>query len=159
MNVFAFSDNPMLCAEWQCDKHVNKMCIEATQILNTALHRVDASDIAFYGKTHTNHPCCMWAARSFENWRWLYQHAMALGGEFSARYGGDHKSVTKLRSLDLARVREVIPYSEFEQPPQAMPDEVKQECTYTAYREYYRQYKQPQDWFSYEKGRSPPSWL
>ena len=39
MNIFYLSDDPQICAEQHCDKHVVKMCIEYAQLLSTA-HRV-----------------------------------------------------------------------------------------------------------------------
>ena len=39
MNIFYLSDDPQLCAEQHCDKHVVKMCIEYAQLLSTA-HRI-----------------------------------------------------------------------------------------------------------------------
>ena len=41
MNIFYLSDDPQICAEQHCDKHVVKMCIEYAQLLSTA-HRVHA---------------------------------------------------------------------------------------------------------------------
>ncbi len=159
MQVFAFDKDQTLCAKWQCDKHVVKIVLEATQILNTALYINDADDLAFYGKTHTNHPCCQWAAESFPNWLWLYHYIMALGDEYTYRYSGMHKSVKKtLRNIDLSDVIKVIPDGRFTQPPQAMPDDVKQDDTYEAYKDYYREYKYGEMEFKYT-GRDMPEWL
>ena len=39
MNIFALSSDPETAAKWHCDCHVNKMIIEAAQMLSTA-HRI-----------------------------------------------------------------------------------------------------------------------
>ena len=45
-------------------------------------------------------------------------------------------SITKCKT-PLANQPENIPHEEFEQPPQCMPDEYKDECSIQAYWNYY----------------------
>ena len=38
MNIFKLDENPFVCAKYHCDKHVPKMGLETTQMMNTAIH-------------------------------------------------------------------------------------------------------------------------
>tara|TARA_B100000900_G_scaffold249082_1_gene211989 strand:- start:281 stop:532 length:252 start_codon:yes stop_codon:yes gene_type:complete len=61
---------------------------------------------------------------------------MALGDEYTRRYGKKHLSITKCW-WPLSRVPHGIPEKGFTQPPQAMPDEYKDKCSIQAYWNYY----------------------
>ena len=63
-----------------------------------------------------------------------------LHEEFKKRYGKDHMSFVKLKGI-LREVPENIPNVPFTQPLQAMPDDVKNKDSITAYRNYYIKYK------------------
>ena len=58
MNIFFLDDDPKMCAQAHCDKHVVKMILEYAQIMSTA-HRVlnSPSDLteSMYKITHENH--------------------------------------------------------------------------------------------------------
>ena len=41
MNIFLLHENPVLCAEQHCDKHVVKMVIEYAQLMSTAHRYLD----------------------------------------------------------------------------------------------------------------------
>ena len=38
MNIFKLDENPFVCARYHCDKHVPKMGLETTQLMNNAIH-------------------------------------------------------------------------------------------------------------------------
>ena len=61
---------------------------------------------------------------------------MALGDEYTKRYGKKHLSIVKCAEF-LATPPKHIQGEEFVQPPQAMPDEYKDECSIQAYWNYY----------------------
>jgi hypothetical protein len=65
-----------------------------------------------------------------------------LHKEFQIRYGEYkyHQSFAKLKGI-LREVPENIPNVPFTQPLQAMPDDVKNIDSITAYRDYYIKYK------------------
>lgn len=88
MNIFILDNDPVLAAQWQCDKHVVKMILESTQLLSTA-HWLNASK-GPYKPTHAHHPCTKWVSESRENYLWLCEHAHALLEEYKARYGKEH---------------------------------------------------------------------
>ena len=61
---------------------------------------------------------------------------IALGDEYTKRYGKTHLTITKCK--DALRVEPFgIDYNGFKQPPQAMPDEYKNDCSLQAYWNYY----------------------
>ena len=163
MNIFALSDDPKLAAQYHCDKHVNKMLLESVQILNGSLYERDLDDLAFYGYNHKHHPCTLWAAESWANFEWLVRLTHHLNNEWRLRYDHDehHTSYRKLLSNWRADGGWAVPAFEEQRTPfaQAMVDDVKQDDSIAAYRDYYRQYKQPADWFEYSRGRDSPEWL
>ena len=69
---------------------------------------------------------------------WLYNHMIALGEEYTKRYGKTHLTITKCK-IPLMFLPPLIPCNqEFKQPPQAMPDEYKVVGdSITAYWNYY----------------------
>ena len=61
---------------------------------------------------------------------------MALGNEYTKRYGKTHLTITKCKDF-LAVPPANIQGDEFTQPPQAMPDIFKRACAIHAYWLYY----------------------
>ena len=119
MNIFYLDKCPHKAAELQYNKHVVKMILESAQMLCTAHHCIMGEDADVPYKTaHKNHPSTIWARQSGQNYAWLYHHMMALGNKLAILPGG-------------------ILETGFEQPPQCMPDEYKDECSVQAYWNYY----------------------
>jgi hypothetical protein len=124
-----------------CDRHVVKMILESAQMLSTAHRVIDKSDNELlYKEAHKNHPSTKWVRKSHLNYQWLYAHFVALGEEYTTRYGKVHMSITKLKSF-LKTPPKLIPQEIFSEPPCCMPDEYKQSNTVEAYRTYYRKDK------------------
>lgn len=161
MNVFILHEDPAQAASALVDKHVTKMVLEGVQILNTALHQSGNSDLAFYGATHKNHPWCLWAAESYEQWRLVADYTDAIGWEFIERYGKTHKSHEKMTGFDIEAIADALSRSGPVNPseaPQTILDQYEQADTIEAYREYYRNEKLSQEWAVYERG-TRPEWL
>ena len=137
MNIFYLHKDPVEAAKLQYNKHVVKMILESAQMLCTAHHEImgDDADVP-YKRAHVNHPSTIWARRSAQNYVWLYDHFVALAQEYKKRYGKDHLSYTKCDPY-LRFLPGGLPYTGFTQPPQAMPDEYKDECSLQAYWNYY----------------------
>lgn len=150
MNIFYLDTCPIRAAQQQCDKHVVKMILESAQMLSTAHHEF-GSERAVYKSTHKNHPSTVWARECTSNYRWLYEHMMALGDEYTKRYGKVHLSIEKCREA-LREPPEGMPWNveayrlyhiskadiiEHTPPPQCMPDEYKRHDAVEAYRLYY----------------------
>jgi hypothetical protein len=95
MNIFYLDEDPKICAQYHCDKHVVKMIIEYAQLLSTA-HRVldgfegygasksgnrqvkiwtihDSRDEILYKATHVNHPSNIWTRSSVKNYHYMFQ--------------------------------------------------------------------------------------
>jgi len=136
MNIFYLHKDPYKAAELQYNKHVVKMILESAQMLCTAHHHYEIFTEVPYKKAHYNHPSTIWCRQNKNQYRWLYNHMIALGQEYTARYNKEHMSITKCR-LPLFQYPVGIPEGKFEQPPQCMPDEYKDECSIKAYWNYY----------------------
>ena len=137
MNIFYLHKDPVEAAKLQYNKHVVKMILESAQMLCTAHHEIMGDDANVpYKRAHVNHPSTIWARRSAQNYVWLYDHFVALAQEYKKRYGKDHLSYTKCEPY-LRFLPGGLPHTGFTQPPQAMPDEYKDECSLQAYWNYY----------------------
>ena len=136
MNIFYLDKCPKKAARLQYNKHVVKMILESAQMLCTA-HHVDihGKDVP-YKIAHKNHPSTVWCRQSKPHYEWLYNHMIALGREYNKRYNKVHLSITKCADV-LKYVPGGIYDNGFTQPPQAMPDEYKDECSIQAYWNYY----------------------
>jgi hypothetical protein len=135
LNIFYLHEDPRKAAEYQYNKHVVKMILESAQMLCTAHHHYGDGDNVPYKKAHYNHPSTIWVRENSLHYDWLYEHMMALGDEYTRRYGKTHLSITKCGHLRAAPID--IPHEPFEQPPQCMPDEYKDDCSLQAYWNYY----------------------
>jgi len=135
LNIFYLHEDPRKAAEYQYNKHVVKMILESAQMLCTAHHHYGNGDNVPYKKAHYNHPSTIWVRENSLHYDWLYEHMMALGSEYKRRYGRTHMSIDKCGHLHEAPAD--IPHEPFEQPPQAMPDEYKDDCSLQAYWNYY----------------------
>ena len=135
MNIFYLDECPKKAAELQYNKHVVKMILESAQMLCTAHHHYGNGDNVPYKKAHYNHPSTIWVRQNSIHYDWLYDHMIALGNEYTKRYGKTHLSITKCK--DLVYLPPSIPTVMFNQPPQCMPDEYKDKCSIQAYWNYY----------------------
>ena len=141
MNIFYLDEDPEVAAIVQYNKHVVKMILESAQMLCTAHHcygdREQKENVP-YKQAHLNHPSTIWARKSKATYMWLYEHMLALGHEYTHRYGKVHKSITKCKDFLSIAPQEINKYASFTQPPQAMPDQYKVPgCSITAYWNYY----------------------
>lgn len=149
MNIFYLDNNPMVCAQMHCDKHVVKMILESCQLLSTA-HRVLDNELpshldgALYKSTHKNHPSAIWVRNSKTNYHWLCDLTIELCFEYTHRYGKIHKAQRdNLVELLWYNTPKNIIDAPFTEPTPAMPDDVKvNDDSITSYRNYYIQHKQ-----------------
>jgi hypothetical protein len=118
------------------------MILETAQLLSTAHNELDGGQIA-YKSTHKNHPSAVWARANRENYTWLQRHLMALGDEYTRRYGRVHKTI-QTHSQSLLEPPRGISDGDFTDPPQCMPDECKRPDAVQGYQVYYN-YK-ADDW-------------
>jgi hypothetical protein len=139
MNIFYLHKNPYKAAQYQYNKHVVKMILESAQMLCTAHHCYGSAKQQAnvpYKQAHLNHPSTVWARQSRETYMWLYYHMIGLGDEYTKRYNKQHLTITKCGEF-LSTPPKYIKGNEWVQPPQAMPDEYKDNCSVKAYWNYY----------------------
>ena len=158
MNIFYFDDSPVTSAEAQPDKMLVKMPLETAQMLCTAHRELDGDEYAdangLYKTAYKNHPCTMWARECNENYSWLYAHFLALGMEYTYRYGKEHASITKL-AKPLMHFPKNIKSGKMTTVAQAMPDQYKNKDPIKAYRAYCINEKTYAQW---NKNRAKPIW-
>jgi len=175
MNIFFLDRDVRTAAQYHCDKHVVKMILESAQLLSAA-HRVldgtmsietsasnrktknwklnDEREAVMYKVSHLNHPSAVWARSNIDHYRWLYDLFYQLIGEYKYRYDGKYHKCEALL-LPLFASPENIPIVDWQDPPQAMPDDCKTADTVEAYRNYYRTHKRRMaNW----KVRGTPIW-
>jgi hypothetical protein len=174
MNRFILDENPVVAAQYHCDKHVVKMILEEAQMLCTA-HRiidgneyVDASsgrkikrwrlnddrEVLLYKATHVGHPCTQWVMESNNNYNWAVVLFLALLNEYAVRYGKVHKCQGMVDLLK--NPPQNIRVGHLTQFPQAMPDDCKQENPIDGYRDYYINHKAR---FAKWTNREIPEWF
>lgn len=175
MNLFYLDENPELCAQYHCDKHVVKMILETAQLLSTA-HRVldgepyfklsktkrrikywklpDDREYELYQTVNINHPVAVWVRSSSANYRFAYALFKELIKEFHYRYNKCHKTEKLL--IPLKELPHNISHGSFTTPALAMPEKYFNSDPVKAYRDYYRFGKK--EILTYTK-RSKPYWL
>ena len=120
MNIFILDNDPIIAAQLQCDKHVVKMIVESGQMLSTVHRMVDGvmerrpsksgsmlqyfkldddRETILYKACHYNHPSTIWTRENSHNYKWHYSHFTALCDEYTFRYGKQHATDRKLRSI------------------------------------------------------------
>tara|TARA_Y100000361_G_C11119892_1_gene322586 strand:- start:87 stop:596 length:510 start_codon:yes stop_codon:yes gene_type:complete len=163
MNIFVLSQNPITAAKMMCDKHIPKMIVESAQMMASALRRHGATDDMMpltkagtpYKGGYKHHPCTVWVGDSYANFMWLSHHAEALLDEYYERFGKVHAchnpiyQMSSMKSVFATSTRDYLtPFA------QAMPDEYKNRCAVTAYRNYYHS----KTFAKWEKGTPSPKW-
>ena len=149
MNIFVVDMNPKKAAQMLCDQHVVKMCLETAQMLCTVA-RKNGFEVP-YKSAHPKHPCTLWVGETKGNWDWLVSHGLALGEEYTKRYGKIHKShlvIKEIAKLPIDLPKGTTPFA------QAMGEEFKKTNPVEAYRAYYQsktfarwKYTEPPTWF------------
>lgn len=125
MNIFYLDKDPEQAAKYMYNKHVVKMILESAQLLCTAHIVLDGDDANVpYKATHKNHPSAIWARESADNYAWLYFHMLALGEEYTRRYGKKHLTIIKCEDVlgDIPRNMVNLAATPM---PQCMPDQYK----------------------------------
>jgi hypothetical protein len=175
MNIFFLDRNTATCARYHCDKHVVKMILESAQLLCTA-HRLidgvlytgktktgrnmkrwllsDRRENVLYKASHVNHPSAIWVRQNSLHYDWLRELMGSLLREYSYRYDKTHKCAEIYRELQIKP--NGIATVEWQDPPQAMPDDAKVSGdSVLAYRNYYCMHKRRMAKWKY---RDTPDW-
>ena len=163
MNIFVLDLDPQVAARMHCDKHIPKMCVEAAQMMASALRRHGATDEQMpltksgtpYKGGYHHHPCTVWAGESQENWMSLAHHAMQLCEEYYKRFNKMHACTDPI--YHMIGLQKIIPNTELTPFAQAMPDEYKDDDPVVAYRAYYMSKMDSPGGVHY-RHTSPPDW-
>jgi hypothetical protein len=183
MNLFILSTCPIEAAQQQCDKHVPKMIVESGQMLSTTHRMLDGTmekrpsksgktmvkywrmenkhyETTLYNAVHTAHPCTVWSMESSENYKWHYEHFLALCDEYTYRYGKIHKTDRVLRdilSIMPVNIPQKNKLTEFKLAMKANPECIALGDPVKAYQAFY-QTKQDRFKMVWTK-RDVPSWF
>ena len=149
MNIFVLDENPVIAANYACDKHVVKMILESAQMLCA----VQPEGTAPYKRSFYNHPCTKWVRASTENYEWLIDHAMGLCSEYTRRYDKVHKSQKVIEWCNANRPE--LPTGSLTEHHKCMPDHCKTESVVESYRQYYVIEK---SYFAQWKDGNIPEW-
>ena len=180
MNLFILDNDPVKAAQLQCDKHVVKMIVESAQMLSTA-HRMldgvetkrpsksgktmskywelnDDREAVLYKAVHMHHPCTIWTMETLANYKWHYDHFIALCNEYKYRYNKVHATDTLLRHY-LYWPPSKIKTGKLTKQPLAMKS--NPECMFDDVVKSYRAfYQTKQDRFKMAwTGREIPEWF
>ena len=165
MNLFILSLLQKEIAEGMMDKHVNKILLEAVQMLCCAKRLLEPSDPIneqLYKISHKNHPVSIWCRKSRQNFVWVLELVEALHNEWRYRY--NHPNTTFHKSYLVALLlKENTPGEElFEENgltpfTLAMPDVYKTSNPVESYRNYYMS-NDKRRIASWNKGRDKPEW-
>lgn len=169
MNIFATSECPEESAIVLPDLHINKMPVEACQLLSYVaspwfhnygtLPKKDGTPYSTKKNPHLKHPCTIWTAASADNAQWLIYHGFMLCEEFERRYNKKHACYdTLLAALSLFPNGNFSNHTPF---IRAMPDELKFDKTIDTFQAY-KKYLATKEWIADNYVRLPqrkPSWI
>jgi hypothetical protein len=146
MNIFVLHYSTVDCAKYHCDQHVNKMILEYTQLLCTAMYLKGLWEEGMYYPTHHNHPCTQWLLKEGAHLVWLYRliHQLHMERLKINPKAEEHKSL-KVAAIAIANVlnnKQYMFLPDFllivDSPALAMPDECKTSFVIDSYIKYYK---------------------
>lgn len=161
MNIFFLDEDPKICAEMHCDKHVVKMVIEYAQLLSTAHRLIDGMqyedrtargarikrwrhpDTVFentlYKASHIGHPSQKWCMENTANYKWLAELWIHLCHEYTHRYGRKHLTQEKLDGILQQLPKNLTPGVWYQPPPamSAYPQCIVEGNSLQSYHNYY----------------------
>lgn len=149
MNIFFLDRDIEECAKAHVNKHAIKQGLEIVQLLCTAINLSGGQ--AHYKTTHKNHPCSIWVRSNKKHWKYTKQLGLEIFKEYTYRYGKIHKSQPILEALECPE----LPDSDWQDPPQCLPEDCKDSDAVEAYRKYYITHKQH---IAQWKNREIPGW-
>lgn len=132
MNIFVTSPSPVQSAMWLDDKRVNKMVLETAQLLSAAV--IMRGGVSKYALTHYNHPCGVWARQTSSNFKWLYQHGIALADVYKLAYGRNHACIPIIE--ECYKQNKLIPSGLITPFANATPYKSSTEPIHLIYRKY-----------------------
>lgn len=146
MNFMILSEDPVECAYFHPDKHINSQIKEAVQMM-VIPHWMKAKDqpayklnlpVDFPKPTHEKHPCSVWVRYSQQNYEWAMALLNALCKEKRRRFIFPHEY--ECWRDWLAENMYYLKFKQVDRTPfaQAMPEQYyKYGKAVEAYREYF----------------------
>ena len=166
MNVFLLDEDPELCAQYTCDKHISIGIQNISYILCGVMKNKGISYCYDLSKAKLSHPFVKWGGERDERFLWLRELGMHLCREFSYRYSrnGTHNHSCEhiVRDVYLKEEERNIRWKKEEhkvnidKAPMCIPDYLKDESTIKSYRNYYLSKKSHM--LQYTK-RNVPNWI
>jgi len=137
MNIFHLDKDPVLCAQYHCDKHVVKMILETGQMLCTAYQRHYGLKDDLYKPAYPHHPMTKWVGDSGGNFYFTIKLFDALLTEYTSRYNKVHKTSKIILLFNSKYKKWQNMEGDFTTPPLCMPDEYKLNDYVQSYKNYY----------------------
>ena len=142
MNIFCTNECPIQSAREHCNVHVVKMILEYSQLLSTA-HRITDGDsyadqAGLYKATHKNHPSAVYARKSTQHYRWVWECLNEIHSIYEAKSGKVHKGKRILDALSVFPLE--MSDEGFELPTLAMPDQYKSHAVFGGRTKAYQMY-------------------
>jgi len=156
MNIFHLDKDPVLCAQYHCDKHVVKMILETGQMLCTAYQRHYGLKDDLYKPAYPHHPMTKWVGDSGGNFYFTIKLFDALLTEYTSRYNKVHKTSKIILLFNSKYKKWQNMEGDFTTPPLCMPDEYKLNDYVQSYKNYYIGEKMYFAKYNYSK---TPYWL
>lgn len=136
MNIFVVDKDPRVAASQLCDKHIVKMPLETSQILNDAMGLLGYRQIM--RSFNPKHPSPIWVAENGQNWNWTVAHGIELCEEYKRRYGREHRSFDMIVRLDnLKSILDPCPDYHKAIPIYVGPEVYRTNDVVNSYRNYY----------------------
>lgn len=136
MNIFVLDQDQRKAVACLHDKHVVCMTKETAQILSTVRQQLGDLLPGLPNKTHSKHPCVIWAGSSKENYLWLVFYFKCICEEYTYRYFKLHSYHDLLLRFSDTRGF-IFPENGLSDFALAMPDQYKVEDAVQSYRNYY----------------------
>ena len=83
--MFILDENHDKAVKSYYKKHLTKIPLELSQVLSTAHNEIDGKKDGLYKSTHINHPLCIFARKSVNNYLFVLHHLEELFKEFRYR--------------------------------------------------------------------------
>jgi len=157
LNLFILDYDKTKCAQYYNNRHLVKIILEATQLLNNALiqHNVEYSKNPIYKQTHKNHPLSKWCAENISNFQWTLDLALELCKEYFYRYNKVHKCQKILEKFNSVDIKSNLPSGNISPFKLCMPEKYHTKDVVESYRLYYLNDKRH---LAAWKNREKPEW-
>lgn len=160
MNVFYLDEDPAVCAQFHCDRHVIKMILESAQLLSAAHHVLGTDQTNLYKLTHRYHPSTQWVMQCSGNYEYVYNLFVELLKEWRFRYHNSNNSYSHKCDALIEPLKHLplhITIGNMTEPPAVMDISIRKNNTIESYRNLYKTVKF--NICSWKAPRNKPDWF